>query len=51
MKISKIFTLSLCGLLLCLSSIHAQNIAQNKESAKKIMAAVDAGDLNAFPCM
>ena len=47
MKTVKIFcTLSL--LLFALQFAAAQTPAQNKETAKKIMAAVDAGDLNAF---
>lgn len=38
-----------CLLLLAASgSLHAQTPAQNKETALKILSAVDAGDLNAF---
>ena len=38
MKISKIFTLSLFGLLLSVAAVYAQSPTQNKETAKKILA-------------
>lgn len=48
MKISKVFTLSLLGLLMSVSFLAAQTPTLNKETTKKILAAIDAGDLNAF---
>jgi predicted ester cyclase len=48
MKISKVFTLSLLGLLMSASFLAAQTPTLNKETTKKILAAIDAGDLNAF---
>lgn len=48
MKISKIFAMSLLGLLLSTAAVYAQSPAQNKETTQKILAAIDAGDLNAF---
>lgn len=48
MKISKVFTLSLLAFLMSASFLAAQTPTLNKETTKKILAAVDAGDLNAF---
>jgi predicted ester cyclase len=48
MKNIKVFTLTLVALLTTLCTAYAQTPAQNKETSKKILAAVDAGDLAAF---
>ncbi len=48
MRNIKIFSLSLLALFIGLGAASAQTTAQNKETAKKILAAVDAGDVNAF---
>lgn len=48
MKQIKFFTLTLMVLFIGTVMANAQTPAQNKETAKKIIAAVDAGDLNTF---
>ncbi len=48
MRNIRIFTILLLACFACLSALNAQTPAQNKETAKKILAAVDAGDFDAF---
>ncbi|MFN0014038.1 MAG: ester cyclase [Saprospiraceae bacterium] len=48
MKNTTVFTLTLFLSLFVISSGSAQSLVQNKETTKKILAAVDAGDLVAF---
>lgn len=49
MKNFRFFALALCCLFAArLTVAHAQTPAQNKETTRKILAALDAGDLDAF---
>lgn len=48
MKKINIFLLASVALLISVSTVTAQTPAQNKETTKKILAAIDAGDLAAF---
>ncbi len=48
MKNITIFTFLLLACLIAPDFLVAQTPAQNKETARKILAAVDAGDLNTF---
>lgn len=48
MKNFQILCLTVCAILLGIDTAHAQTPAQNKVTTQKILAAIDAGDLNAF---
>lgn len=48
MKKLNVFLLACVAFLISLNVVTAQTPAQNKETTKKILAAIDAGDLNTF---
>jgi len=48
MKLTKFFSLSLLTFFLGFGAATAQTPAQNKENTKKVLAAIDAGDVNTF---